>query len=264
MPVTAEEAQQIVSNDMRRINGGERRLPTILPRLRRMMKEDVLFIANVGPWGRMLETGSLKGFIVPSYDPLKDKEGLGYARSADIPAVYRQAKISNDDEYGYIEDDGFQVAWEALGIGHSLPPGNAIVKMGFFVPALTDPRYPGRATPDEVAKAQEALSRHIDELIAEARDAYDKGPEERKAVISADRHLLAARLRGIDEPWVHHQHSQQNLRCPMCQNFNPANAIICKCGEVLDEDAYRERMARRKRIEQEIELEAATAPPKKK
>lgn len=247
MPVDAAEAHRIVNAEMQKLNNN-RRLPATLPRLRKMISEDVVFICNVGPWARLLETASLKGFFIPAYDPSKDKEGLGYVKSKPIPAIFRTAKIVSEDEFGYIEDDGMQVALEAIGIGHSLNPQNLLTVEGFFVPQGKE------ATKAEIARAQQELSRYFDRLIEEARDAYDKGPAERKAVIG-ERHLLAATTRGIDEPWVHHKHTQENVRCAMCGKFNPSGVAKCQCGSILDVELFMRLQA-----QQEKMLERVTAP----
>jgi hypothetical protein len=115
-----------------------------------------------------------------------------------------------------------------------------------FVPADKTP------TKDEIALAKQKLGAYYDRLIAEARDAYDKGPDERKSVIN-ERHLLAARVRGIDERWVHHNHSEEAVRCVNCGKFNPSGIAQCPCGEVLDEALYVENQTRRARLDRQIQ-----------
>lgn len=250
--ITAQEAQRIIREEQRQLNNG-RHLPPTLGRIRRLIETESVYICNVGPWPRLIETGSLKSFLVPAYDPKLDPEGLGYVRSQPIPGVFQQAYIANEDNYGYYQDDGRQVALEAIGIGFGMNPANSIVKEGFFVPEGTEP------TAAEVRAAKEALSKYFDELIEEARDAYDKGPAERKAVIG-ERHILAARVKGLDERWVHHQHTQESVRCEMCGKYNPAGVAKCQCGSILDAELYRKLMRQQKEMLEEQELEEATRP----
>lgn len=257
--VTADEAQRIIANDVKQWNGGGRRLPHTPDRIRKLMLEDVVHICNVGPWERVLDTASLKGYVIPAYDPAKDELSLGYVMGPPIPTVVRSAKIVNEDEYGYVEDSGIQVAEEAIGIGYMMPMRNAIVQEGFFV-AKTNPPKPTR---DEVVAARAALDEYLNRLISDARDAYDKGPEERKAVISADRHLMAARIKGVDEPWVHHSHTIQNVRCQMCGKHNPSGVAKCACGSILNVELYKQLMKQQKEMEAEAELETQTAPDQK-
>lgn len=259
MAVTAEEAAVAIRQEKQagsRRLGFNMHLPPTLARVRRLQAEEVVFICNVGPWARLIESATLKSFLVGAYDPAKDPRKLGYVKSNPIPGIFRHAYIASEDSFGYFEDDGKQIAQEAIGIGFGLHPMNSIVREGFFVPENDDP------TPDEVMKARGALSNYIDELIGEARDAYDKGPEERKAVIG-DRHLLAARTRGIDEKWVHHQHTQESIRCSMCGKYNPAGVAKCQCGSILDVELYRKLMKQQKDMMELAELDEATKPNKK-
>ena len=244
--ITAAEASQIIREEQRQLNNG-RRLPHTLNRIRVLMAEEFVIICNVGPWEHRRELGC-KNFFIPAYDPKADPQKLRYAKSDPIPGVCREAYIATDEQYGYYEDDGMQVAQEAIGIGFGISPMNSLVRFGVFVPAGKEP------TQEELQAAREQLSKYYDFLIEEARDAFDKGPEERKAVIS-DRHLFAARIRGIDEKWVHHQHTQESVRCEMCGKYNPAGVAKCACGTILDFELYT-------RIQQKQDqmLEAATRP----
>ena len=175
---------------------------------------------------------------------------------ADFDLVVRNAKIVNEDEFGYFEDDGRQVALDLIGVGFGLPGRNALIQYGVFVPAGKEP------TKEEIAEAKRQLGECIDRLIVEAREAYDKGPAERSAVIS-DRHLWAARQRGVNEAWVHHQHTQESSQCEMCGKFNPSGIAKCQCGNIIDIELYKRLMARQKEQIDELEMETATAPRKK-
>ena len=252
--ISAAEAQQIIAQEQRQLNQTFK-LPKTLDRIRVMMEKEVTFIANVGPWPRMLETGSLKNYFIQAYDPKKDPEKKGYVKGPNIPLIVRQAYVANADNMGYFEDDGMQVAQEGIGIGFGLHPMNSITREGFFVPAGPEPAA------EEVERARRALNAYLDELIAEARDAYDKGPEERKAVIQ-DRHLYAGRAKGIDEPWLHHKHTQESVKCEMCGKYNPAGIAKCACGTIIDFDLYQKIEAKQKAM---LETKpGAFIPPLKK
>lgn len=252
--VTAAEAAQEVSAFNRQMNGADRRLPPTLGRILQLQKDEVFSICNVGPWDYRIERGSLMVYI-PAYDAVKDSAGLGYSASDPMPEVRREAKIVDEFEYSYFEDDGRMVARDLIGEGFGLPKKNSLAQFGVFVP---NGRKPSK---EELAAARLRLSECIDRLIAEARDAYDQGPQQRADVI-CDRHIWAARQRGIDEAWVHHQHTQQSVRCEMCGQYNPSGIAKCRCGNIVDPKLYREIMAKQKAIEEEIELEAATKPRK--
>lgn len=252
--VTAQEMAALVAEDQRKLNNG-RRLPVTLDRIRMLMQEESFPICNVGPWPYHCERGSLI-VDIPAYDPKKDKAKAGCAMSAPQPSIRREAKIIDEHEFGWIEDDGHMVARELVGVGFGLHPMNSLVQYGVFVP---DGALP---TPEEIAAAKGQLLAYRNRLIEEARDAYDKGPEERKAVIS-DKHLWAAREAGIDEKWVHHQHTQESVRCDMCGKYNPSGVAKCQCGTILDFELYRKIEARQQ--EQLLELQTRpVSPPLKK
>lgn len=255
MPVvTAAEAAQEVQQWAQKMNGS-RSLPPTLARIRKLQTEEVFSICNIGPWPHRLERGCLI-VDVPAYDPALDHDTLGYAASIPMPDVRREAKIINEDEFGYFEDDGRMVARDMIGIGHSLPISQSLVQYGVFVP---EGKHPSK---EEIHAAHKQLNGTIDRLISEARQAYDKGPVEREKVIN-ERHLWAARKRGINEAWVHHQHTQESIACEMCGQFNPAAVAKCKCGNIINFELYKRIVAKQQEQMAELELETATKPAKK-
>lgn len=254
MPISANEAAAIISQKERELSNS-RKLPPTLERIRVLMQEEYVLICNVGPWPQKIERGQFY-FHVPGYDAAKDPDKKGYSQSAPIPSIFRHAYVANEDNYGYFEDDGRQVAWEAIGVGFGMNPMNSLVPEGLFVPEGKEP------TATEINKARKALSDYFDKLIAEARDAYDKGPTERAAVIG-DRHLLAAHSRGLDEKWVHHQHTQESVRCEMCGKFNPQGVAKCQCGTILDFELYQKIEAHQQKMMDRMKPSRPVSPPLK-
>ena len=247
--LSAAEAAAIIQEDQRNLTRAV--YPKTISRLRRLMQEETLCICNVGPWAYHIDRGSIT-VDIPAYDPKKHENG--YAKSEPMPELRRETKLTGGGgdqplEYDFVEDDGRQVAWDLIGVGFGLHPHNSLVQYGVFVP---EGKIPTKAELDE---ARRNLSESYDRLIEEARDAYDKGPETRKAVIS-DRHLLAARAKGMHEAWVHHQHTQQSVQCAMCGKFNPEGIAKCACGQIIDVDLYRRLQAQ----QEEMVLDAATRP----
>ncbi len=260
--ITAEEAGRIVAADQQRLNNS-RRMPVTLDRIRVLMQEEAFPICNVGPWAHSIRRGCIS-IDVPAYELQKDEKKLGYAESALQPSVRREAKIIDENEFGWFEDDGHVAALDLIGVGFGLHPHNSLVQWGVFVPAGKRP------TSAEVQRAREILVDTRDSLIVEARAAYDGGPEERRALFSngrGDRHLWAARSAGINEPWVHGQHTQESVRCASCGRFNPAGVAKCPCGTIIDFDLHFRIEGEQKRRLKEFEdkqLEEATRPGKKK
>jgi hypothetical protein len=241
MQVTAEEAGRMLREQQRQLNNG-RMLPPTLARISQLMKAEAFPICNVGPWMHHIERASFH-LVIPAYDPKKDTDGLGYAASPLIDLIRREAKIIDEIEFGYFEDDGHWFANDCIGIGTSIHPMNRLDQYGVFVPAGKLP------TAAEIAEAKRKLMLYRDRLITEARDAYDLGPAERAAVIG-ERHLWAGREAGINESWVHHQHAQEAKQCKSCGKFNPDGIAKCPCGNIINfelhfaiEDEQRRRLA---------------------
>lgn len=248
--LTAEEAGRIVAEDQRRLNNS-RRLPVTLDRIRVLMQEEAFPICNVGPWPHAIRRGCI-AVDIPAYDPRLDDK-LGYAESALQPSVCRMAKIIDENEFGWFEDDGHMVALDLIGVGFGLHKHNSLVQYGVFVPKGKRP------TKEEVAAARLELSQYRDRLIQEARDAYDKGPAERAATIG-ERHLWAARSVGLNEKWVHGQHTQESVQCASCGRFNAAGVAKCQCGTILDFDLhFKIETEQRRRL---AEYEEKNAPRK--
>jgi len=223
--ISAQEAAQIIHENVTKPMNLGRRLPTTLERIRLLMREESFPICNVGPWPHQIDRACLH-ITIPGYDPAKHPKG--YAESDPMPSVWREAKIVDENEFGWFEDEGRYVARDCIGIGFGLPQRNSLVHWGVFVPDGKEP------TPQEIAAARARLKETGNALIQEAREAYDQGPRERAAVIN-DRHLYFARQFGINEGWVHSLHTQESVRCEMCGTFNPAGVAKCqKCNEVID------------------------------
>lgn len=235
--ITAAEASQIIRDEQRQLNTTV--LPPTLKRIRDMQRDVTFSICNVSPWSYKLERASLH-VLIPGYDKKIDPEEKGYAASEPLPCIFREAKLTGGGgesplEYGFIEDDGRMVALDLIGVGFGLATQNSLVQYGVFVPADSEPKK------QEIAAARKELIGYQDRLIAEARQAFDKSREELGRLMEADRdgrHLWAARERGVDEAWVHHQHTQESVRCDMCGRFNPSGIAKCQCGQILDFDLF--------------------------
>lgn len=251
--VTATEARAEAANWNQQFSNG-RLLPPTLARIQKMQRDEVFAICNVGPWPYILERQGLSIFI-PAYDPEQDTEGLGYAKSEPMPDVRREAKIINESEFGYFEDDGRQVALDMIGIGFGLPRQQALDRYGVFVPAGKEP------TKHEIAEARRRLDIYCNELIEEARVEFDKGRENWSKVRN-DRHLWAARERGIDEAWVNLETTDTAVRCDSCGKRNPKGIAKCQCGNIINFELYKSIALRQKRQMEELEMELATRPEK--
>lgn len=235
--ISAEEASQIIRQEQRQLNAAV--LPTTLSRIRTLMKDETFTICNVGPWPYRLERAALH-ILIPGYDLKIDPDKKGYASSEPLPCIFREAKLTGGGgesplEYGWIEDDGRQVALDMIGVGFGLAPQNSLIQYGVFVP---EGKVPTRT---EIVAAQKQLVGYQDRLIAEARQAFDKSREELGRLMEADRdqrHLWAARARGVDEAWVHHQHTQESVRCDMCGRYNPSDIAKCQCGQIIDFELF--------------------------
>lgn len=244
MPIDFDEATRIINAEQRKLN--TRHMPPTILRIMELMKKETLHICNVGPWAHQLERPSISVFV-PPYFREQDKAGMGYVNSTPFPIIHRFARIMDEHEMTWGEDDGRFVLRDLIGVGYGMAANASLLRYGVFVPGDKEP------TPTEIVAANAKLQTYLDELIAEARDAYDAGPAERKAVITKDsHHMTAARIRGIDEKWVHHNHTQESVQCKMCGKFNPAGVAKCQCGSIIDVDLYRKLMAEQEKMMEEV------------
>jgi hypothetical protein len=251
--LSAAEAAQIIGEEQRKL-ANSRRLPITLERIRILMRDEAFPVCNVGPWEHRVDRACFS-LVIPGYDPATDDKKLGYAPSELIDSVRREAKIVDENEFSWFEDDGHVFARDCIGLGFGLLAHNCLVQYGVFVPNGKRP------TPEEIAAAQEQLRLYRDRLIQDARVAYDKGPIERGAVIG-DRHLWAARSAGINEAWVHHQHTQESKQCTSCGKFNPAGIAMCQCGQIIDFELYVKNESQQRAMKAEVERRLGGPPAK--
>lgn len=242
--VSAEEAAQVIQQEQRALNRPY--LPPTLARIQELQKSETFPICNVGPWPHLIERGSLM-LVIPAYDAEKDKEKRGYACSVPFPEVFRMSKLigggGNEGplEYSWIDDDGHQVARDLIGVGFGLPKNNSLVQYGVFVPEGRTP------TKEEIAAANRELDLYTGVLIEEARQAYDKGRDE-WGKVKTDRHLWAARRKGVHEAWVTEAHTQQSVLCKACGKFNPPGIAMCQCGTILNAELWIDIQAQQEQI----------------
>ena len=227
--MSAQEAAQIIAQEQRALNHPN--IQPTLPIISKFMRENVFSICNVGPWPYNLQRGTITMFL-PAYDAKTDTDKRGYSATRPMSIMHRECRIVGGGgeeplEYGFIEDDGRAVAADLVGVGHSMNPNNSLVRYGVFIPAGPEPAQA------EIDAAKQKLATYIDQLIQEARDAFDSGPAERKAVI-CDRHLWAGRERGLNEAWLHYQHTEESVKCRNCGKFNPEDIARCACGHIIN------------------------------
>ncbi|MDE2099612.1 MAG: hypothetical protein KGL39_20335 [Patescibacteria group bacterium] len=251
MPVlSAAEADQIIKAEQRVRNSVI--LPPTLKRIIDMQQSTTFRVCNVGPWPYQLERGSLSIFL-PGFDAKKHPKG--YAESQSIPCIMREARLvggggTEPQEYSFIEDDGRAVAMDLIGVGPGIHPRNDKRQYGVFVPEGEEP------TKLEIAGAKQRLVQYQNALIAEAREAFDKGREHIGALLAADvegRYTWAANERGVDEPWVHHRHTQESVKCQNCGKYNSEGIAQCQCGHVINETLYIENQTRKARLDRQIQ-----------
>src|SRR6478736_4700856 len=131
--ISAAEADQIVRADLenqRRM--GQANLPVTPQLMNDLTGKGVFRVCNVGPWPYHVERGSIY-LDIPAYAPKSDEDEVGCAMSVAMPAVRQEAKIIGGGgevplEYGYIFDDGRQVALEMIGVGFGLPKHSSLAQ----------------------------------------------------------------------------------------------------------------------------------------
>lgn len=251
--VSFEEARQILLQDERVGRPGYRPpLPPTLAMIRQVAKDNAILVCNVGPWAHRLDRPSISVFV-PAYKPDDDKANRGYAASDPFPGIHQFAKQISDGEevaYTWCQDDGRTSLRDLIGIGPGMPANRSLVHRGVFIPEGLSP------TRQEIKAATETLDAFANYLIAEARDAWDAGPEARKTTIGED-HYWAGRLRGLSEQWLTHTHTEKSKRCMRCGTFNPAGIAQCsKCSDIIDFELHyslkQEQEARQRDFEERM------------
>lgn len=229
MALTAREAAQHVNETVKGWNNS-RRLQPVPASLKKFMDENRLYIHNVGPWSHERSMGSLGTYYIP-----KCEDGKAYATmTRELPGIVMEPIPVNESTFSYNQDDGRYVADQIMGVGSFLNPINSLMKFGVFISDFEKP------TKEELAAAQVELKAHFENLVSEARRAYEQGPAESEGTIRAQHRLAALKLNLPDEAWLKNATPTSRQKCPVCGTMAGNEQIMCaSCKYIFDETKYK-------------------------
>ncbi len=250
-PVSGEQAERAVATEQRKMNNG-RTLPKIPKAIQELSEATKVWIYNVGPFGFKQELGSAGTWFVPKCEP-----GDSYAVMRPVPGVFGEYIIKDEKNFEYRHEDGASehggssggryIAEQILGVGMHLPPSEALTKWGCFIGSEVGPN--AAPTESELTGAQVALDKTANELVREGDLAYQKGPDEAKAVITDKHHWAASylNLNGKEHLWMrtNPSASMRPQVCPVDGTAVDAGVILCPtCRYIFDEKKYAEIKSR--------------------
>jgi hypothetical protein len=217
--VTFEKAQNAVSQAASNMN---RKIVEQVPEMiKRLSKENRVYIFNVGMKPHSRSLGSLGTYFVPAR-----KEGQEVSDPLIIDGLVQETipdggsmnKMNNRYE------EGMTVAMDVMFIGRGYDPMLNRQNYGLFI---SDSPTPSKAAIREAkANLRSKQQKYVDE--ADVLESQNK-----RADIS-EMHRDAARALGVVKAWLS-EAPREASNCPACQKLTDIEAVTCtNCGAVLD------------------------------
>lgn len=217
MPITAQEAAQEMSS--KNFQRGD--APIIPDMIRNAAEEKAVYIINVGPKSWLQEMGGRGKFFIPAC-----QEGKEYSEPLKIPGIFPETIPVDMKKLEVRYEDGWLVASDIIGLGHSKSPANSLVRWGVFLSRTPKP------SKEDLAKANAALTETAVALVREGNDFHNQGPQQ-YVNITID-HRWALRRTNQKASWE--QPLAQMDVCPGCQESIKPGVVVHTCGAVLDFD----------------------------
>lgn len=235
--VSPRSAAVDVQNRQRTLN--TRYVPPVMESVQKLSEQTQVYIFNVGPWSHQQYVGA-GHFYIPACE-----EGKQHSEPVIIPGIFSTLYPQDEKTMKRMDEDGYTVALDVVGIGPGLAPNNALTRYGVAICRQWPP------SKSEIAKAWEALRvGELNSLIAEANAAYSSGPQEAERTIR-DRHHQAARMlkkTAAECPWMARNaaNTSQNVECKFCGEPMKPNLAKCpNCKEIVDQALYDSLMAKK-------------------
>lgn len=248
--ISAQEAQRRINQELGD-KVGKRRVPPVLPSVKRLMENETVHVFNVGPWPHPVFMGSLGRYFIPACEEGQPKEWERneanqwvpsdfitdprneFAAMKPLPGIVQEPVPTDEKQNHWSQDEGRYVAEQIVGIGIQRPKAWSLERVGVFI---ADKKVPSKK---ELADAREELRKYMMSMIQEARTAYGVGPKELESVRRAELHDVCARWMNLnDEPWMVHTNPEARQKCPVCSTLTDGGTILCRCGYIFDEAAY--------------------------
>ena len=228
--VAPRTAEATISGRQRELNS--RYVPPVMDSVKKLSEDTQVYIFNVGPWSHQQYVGA-GHFFIPACE-----EGRQYSEPVIIPGIFSTLYPQDEKTMKRIDEDGYQVALDIVGVGPGLAPTNSLRRYGVDVCRQWPP------TKSEVAKAFEALRvGELNSLIAEANSAMAQGPQAAEQTIRARHHQAAALLKKTTAecPWMARNaaNTSQNVDCKFCGEPMKQNLAKCpNCKEIVNAELY--------------------------
>lgn len=215
MPLTAQEvASEITSKNFQRGDA-----PKIPDMIQQAADEKAVFIVNVGPKSFLQEMGGRGKFFIPAKP--EDKE---YSEPLKIGGIFPETIPVDMKKLEVRYEDGYAVALDIIGLGHSKSPANSLIPWGVFISRSATP------TKTELAKANKVLDEKASQLVEEADGYHNQGPQQ-YVNITID-HRWALRRTNQKRAWE--QPFAKMDVCPACQESIKPGVVKHTCGAILD------------------------------
>lgn len=234
MAVEVNNLDAMVSNATGRTR--KVKVPKLPAAVAKTSNETCVWIYNVGPWALSRELGSLGSFRIPACP-----EGEEYVARDPIPGIFTEPVPGEHPLHMELRtSDGRYVAEQIVGIGAFLSKRDSFEHLGVFLGSQVGPA--AKPTKAELATAKGKLRLYLEELINDARKAYERG-DLREIV---ERHRMAARtLKLENEQWYSTREAKARQDCPMCGSVVNDTVVICPtCRYVLNEEKYEKMKSR--------------------
>lgn len=202
-------------------------LPAVM---KKVSKEQQIHIYNVGPWALTRELGSIGSFRIPACP-----EGKEYVERDPIPGVFEEPIPGEHPNFMEVRtEEGRYIAEQILGVGPFMSARDSFEHLGVFIGSQVGPE--AKPTKEELATAKAKLRAHMEELVNDARKAYERG-DMREIV---DRHRLAARyLKLENEQWYSTRTAKARVSCEACGTaVNEGTKICPTCRYPIDHEWY--------------------------
>ncbi len=230
--VSPRSAAGAVADRQKNLN--TRYVPPQMESVQKLSQETQVYIFNVGPWPHDQRSGAFPGGLrIPACE-----EGKQYSEPVIVPGIFSHLYPQDEKSMRRIDEDGYAVALDVVGIGVGLAPTNALTRYGVAICRQWPP------TKSEVAKALEALRvGELNTLIAEANSAQAQGEVAVNNTIR-ERHYEAARMlkkTSAECPWMGRAtaNTSNNVDCKFCGEPIKPNLAKCpNCKEIVNKELY--------------------------
>lgn len=214
-----------------------RRSAPVLRSIKELAERTKVYIFNLGPWQQPIMKGAWRYFVAPR------KPGDARSEPIILAGIVTEEYPDSEKTMKLLEYDGWDFAWDLLGVGIGMDPMQALTRYGLFV-SKTNPPTGEDAIEEE--KARERLNLELNALVNEANAAYTEGPVVfRKTVGTKGHHWDAAKLlqkSAAECPWLNNtQAVGDRIACPFCGTSMPSIMPRCPnsgCGEIVNQEAY--------------------------